>query len=38
MKIQNAFQVKLTFLDYLLFWVINNTIPLAHTIEKLPLK
>lgn len=37
MKIQNAFQVKLTFLDYL-FWVINNTIPLAQTIEKLQLK
>lgn len=35
---QNAFQSKIKFRDYLLFWVINSTIPLAWTIERLQLK
>lgn len=36
-KMQNAFQSKIKFRDYLLFWVINSTIPLAWTIERLQL-
>lgn len=37
MKIQSAFQSIIN-LDYLLFWIINNIIPLALTVEKTTVK